>query len=422
MNISARHRDDRRLSDFQKLMRSWKELAPYNAAHVLKISGAADRGRWEEALKVVLRQVEPGTERLRVETSSFELDPTVARELNRPFATGEPPLRGVIVSAADGNHFLAFTYDHWWADSPSIRAFLQRVWLIYRGDKDDLPPLQIDDSASASRRSAFAALPGALRTYRRHRRATRIHLRDPLDFQTRFFSRHFAPGAIDGIRATARRHEAKVNDVFLAAAAQVLGEHTATQRADTRPRRFGALRDQIGVASAIDLRDAGAESAFGFAVSYYTVVLAHPEQIPLGELVRIVAQQTGARKTREEIAQFNLSLKCARFAWSLASARQTRAELFRKGLPIVAAISNVNLSGSWVEQAAKEAHGPRLLDYLRVSPVGPLLPLVFTLTTIIDRLSLCVSFRRTAFSTQTAESLVAALMAKLLAFASAPSC
>jgi hypothetical protein len=212
-----------------------------------------------------------------------------------------------------------------------------------------------------------------------------------------------------------------VNDVFLAAAAQVLGEHTAIQRANTRPRRFGALRDHIGLASAIDLRDAGADSAFGFAVSYYTVVLEHPEQVPLGDLVRIIAQQTGAMKTREEIAQFNLSLKCARFAWSLASARQTRAELFRKGLPIVAAISNVNLSGSWVEQAAKEAHGPRLLDYLRVSPVGPLLPLVFTLTTIGDRLSLCVSFRTTAFSNRIAENLVAGLMSKLLAFgASAP--
>jgi hypothetical protein len=416
MNIPARHRDDRRLSDFQKLMRSWKELAPYNAAHVLKISGAADRGRWEEALKVVLKQIEPGTERLRVETSSFELDPTVARELNRPFAAGEPPLRALIVVAGDDHHFLAFTYDHWWADSPSIRALLQRVFSVYRGDKHDLPPLHVDDSGGASRRSALAALPGAVRTYRRHRRASRIHLRDPLDFQTGFLSRHFPPGAIHRIRATARRHEAKVNDVFLAAAAQVLGEHTATQRADSRRRRFGAPRDQIGVASAIDLRDAGAEPAFGFAVSYYTVVLEDPEQTPLGELVRIVAQQTGARKTREEIAQFNLSLKCARLAWSLTSARQTRAELFRKGLPIVAAISNVNLSGSWVEAPANHSNGPRLLDYLRVSPVGPLLPLVFTLTTINDRLSLCVSFRTTAFSSQTAENLVAAFMAKLLAF------
>jgi hypothetical protein len=108
-------------------------------------------------------------------------------------------------------------------------------------------------------------------------------------------------------------------------------------------------------------------------------------------------------------------------AWSLASAQQTRAELFRKGLPIVAGISNVNLSGSWVEHAATQSNGARLLDYLRVSPVGPLLPLLFTLTTIGDRLSLCVSFRTTAFSTRTAQNLVDAFMAKLLAFGASPS-
>jgi hypothetical protein len=37
-------------------------------------------------------------------------------------------------------------------------------------------------------------------------------------------------------------------------------------------------------------------------------------------------------------------------------------------------------------------------DYIRISPTGPLIPLVFTLTTIRERLSLCVTFRTTAFS------------------------
>jgi hypothetical protein len=38
-----------------------------------------------------------------------------------------------------------------------------------------------------------------------------------------------------------------------------------------------------------------------------------------------------------------------------------------------------------------------VLDYLRISPAGPLSPLVFTLTTIGRRLSLCVTYRTTAF-------------------------
>jgi len=38
-----------------------------------------------------------------------------------------------------------------------------------------------------------------------------------------------------------------------------------------------------------------------------------------------------------------------------------------------------------------------VLDYLRISPSGPLSPLVFTLTTIGQRLSLCVTYRTTSF-------------------------
>jgi len=54
-----------------------------------------------------------------------------------------------------------------------------------------------------------------------------------------------------------------------------------------------------------------------------------------------------------------------------------------------------------------------VLDYFRVSPVGPLLPLVFTLTTICHRLSLCVTYRTTAFSQKQAERIATELMERL---------
>jgi hypothetical protein len=73
----------------------------------------------------------------------------------------------------------------------------------------------------------------------------------------------------------------------------------------------------------------------------------------------------------------------------------------------VAGISNVNMTGSWVDPPAssdertdERANGrpiPQILDYPRISPTGPLIPLVFTLTTIRGRLSLCVTYRTQAF-------------------------
>ena len=50
----------------------------------------------------------------------------------------------------------------------------------------------------------------------------------------------------------------------------------------------------------------------------------------------------------------------------------------------------------------EDYHGPILLRWdgpkdIRISPAGPLIPLVFTLTTIKSRLSLCVTYRTTSF-------------------------
>ena len=396
---------EQRLTDFQELMRSWKELAPYNAAHVLKVSGPLDIKRWEEGFARILSQLGIDTP-LCLETSDLNFDRMIARELNRAFGSGEFPLRLVAISA-ESDHFLTLIYDHWFADSPSIRALLRRAFDVYRSGSSDLAPLQAAPRLHSG--STLRAILGGVRTYWRHRRAARIHLRDSLDFGTGFFSRRFPAGVIGAIRRNARDCDAKVNDVFLAAAAQVLGEATVAQRASSR-------RDQVAIASAVDLRDSTEDTAFGFDVTYFSVVLAQPEQNSLKHLVRAVARQTGAMKTEEEIARFNLSLKCARFAYGLTSKPKRRAELFRKGLPLVAGISNVNLSDTWVEQAPRYSGGPRLLDYLRVSPVGPLLPLLFTLTTIADRLSLCVSYRSTAFGRDDAAKLADNFMSKLIAF------
>lgn len=396
---------DHQLTDFQRLMRSWKELAPYNAAHVLQISGTADLARWEGALNQTFSQLGSG-EPLHVQTSNIDLDHTIAAELNRPFAGTQLPLRALVIPAGH-DHFLALIYDHWFADSPSIRALLHRGFETYRLGTADLPPLRAAPPSPSG--SAFSAITNGIRTYRRHRRATRIHLCDPLDFRTGFFSRRFALGTISAIRANARRAGAKVNDVFLAAAAHVLGEHTTAQRAASR-------RNEVGIASAVDLREPAADATFGFDLSYFSIVLQQPEEMRFEKLVRIVAQQTSALKVHDEVARFNLSLKCARFAWSVTSKPRRRAELFRKGLPLVAGISNVNLSGTSADDVAEVARQAHLLDYLRVSPVGPLLPLVFTLTTIRDRLSLCVSFRSTAFPDDIAAKLADAFISKLVAF------
>src|SRR5205823_12743614 len=83
----------------------------------------------------------------------------------------------------------------------------------------------------------------------------------------------------------------------------------------------------------------------------------------------------------------------------------------------LAGVSNVNLTGSWADQEGITLSGRAMvLDYFRISPAGPLAPLVFTLTTIRDRLSLCTTYRTTAFSQNQAEQIATELMERLQHF------
>ena len=403
-----------KMNDFQQLMRQWTALAPYNAGHVMRVSGAPELERWRAALSAVLRTLGI-TEPVLIELSTLEFDQKIMEELNHPFVPGTLPLRAFVIVDQRDSHLLGVIYDHWFADSPSLRALMQRVFVHYSGSGENLPPLRLasDDNETFEHSGfGFRAAVSCLRNYFRHRRAHRIHLRDPLDFGTGFLSTRFPDGAIDHIRLFAKKHGATVNDTFLATASQVLGKFAAEQRnSDRFPR---AKRDRVAIATAVDLKplsDRNLDDVFGFFVGYFTVVHDRPEMRSLPELVAATARETSVSKSAAHALQFTWSLRIARWLWDRSSRARFKAQLFQKGLPLLAGISNVNLTGSWADQEQiAPCNRAAVLDYFRVSPVGPLLPLVFTLTTIRHRLSLCLTYRTTAFSQKQAERIATELM------------
>jgi hypothetical protein len=401
---------------FQQLMRQWTVLAPYNAGHVMRVSGAPELGRWHAAFSAVLRTIGI-TEPVLIESSTLELDQKITEQLNCPFVPGTLPLRAFVIADQRDSHLLGVIYDHWFADSPSLRSFMQRVFVHYSGSGENLPSLRFagedpDTFEPMGFVPQLRAGVSCVRDYLRHRRAYRIHLRDPLDFGAGFFSTRFPDGVIDHIRAFARKYGATVNDVFLATASQVLGRLMAEQRkSEPCPR---AKRDRVAIATAVDLKPLSARnpnSAFGFFVGYFTVVHDHPEMRPLPELVAATARETSASKSAARALEFTWGLRIARWIWDWSSRPRFKAQFFQKGLPFLAGISNVNLTGSWADQEKMPAAGHAMvLDYFRVSPVGPLVPLVFTFTTIRDCLSLCVTYRTTAFSQKGAKQIATELI------------
>jgi NRPS condensation-like uncharacterized protein len=404
------------MNDFQQLMRQWTSLAPYNAGHVMRVSGAPDVERWRAALTAVLKTLGL-TEPVLIELSTVAPpDQKIIEELNRPFLPGTLPLRAFVTVDQQDSHLVGVIYDHWFADSPSLRAFMQRVFAHYSGNSENFSPLRVaGDNDLEHSGFRFPALVSCVRDYLRHRRACQIHLRDPLDFGAGFFSIHFPDGAIDHIRSFAKKHGATVNDVFLATASQALGKFTAEQRkSEPDPR---AKRDRVAIATAVDLRplsDRNRDDLFGFFVGYFTVVHDRPEMRPLPELVAATARETSASKSAARALEFTWGLRIARWIWDWSSRPRFKAQLFQKGLPFLAGISNVNLTGSWADQGKLPPCGRAMvLDYFRVSPVGPLVPLVFTFTTIRNRLSLCVTYRTTAFSQNQARRIATELMERL---------
>ena len=408
-----------KVNDFQRLMRQWTALAPYNAGHVMRVSGAPDLERWRAALTVVLGSLGL-TDPVPIELSTLELDQKIIEELNRPFVPGTVPLRSFILEDRHDSHLLGVIYDHWFADSPSLRALMHRVFVHYGGSDENLPPLRVaGDGDDPLEHSGFGvhALMSCIRNYRRHRRAYRIHLCNPLDFTAGFFSTRFPGGAIDQIRAFAKKHGATVNDVFLATAFQALGKFMAKQRkSEPDPH---ARRDRVAIATVVDVKPFPAKNldVFGSFVGYFTVVYERPEMRSLPELVGAIARETSASKSAARALEFTWSLRIARWIWDWSSRPRFKAQLFQKGLPLLAGVSNVNLTGSWADQEGITLSGRAMvLDYFRISPAGPLAPLVFTLTTIRDRLSLCTTYRTTAFSQNQAEQIATELMERLQHF------
>ena len=218
-----------------------------------------------------------------------------------------------------------------------------------------------------------------------------------MDFFCDFHHMQLPEGLIDSIRECGKKSGASVNDQFLAAAMQTLGNYTAEDRKKACRRFLRPKRDRVGLSVAVDIRPFANESLndrFGFFLSYFNVLLENPEAVPLSELAARIAAITKLMKTSRHPLRFFQSFKMVNLFWDYYRQPRQRALMLHRAAPLLGGISNVNLTDSWIGRDG------RVLDYLRVSPTGPLLPIVFALTTIGKRLSLCVTHRNAAFSAE----------------------
>ncbi|MEM6313219.1 MAG: hypothetical protein AAF743_03985 [Planctomycetota bacterium] len=375
---------------FARVFKSWGRLHPYNAAQAMRIRGGnaitlADR--CDQALAPLGK-----CRRVEVLGPSMSLDRYLTGCINRPFAEDDPlPIRPFVQPAPDGTHAWAgLTYDHWLADSVAIRQLMHR-WLQAVHDQP-LTPMPRFESVPPPRK---LGLTRDLALVTRMLRCRRLE-KEVLGGDSCYLHLPLDPGLCGRLRSAARRHGAKVNDIFLAAAGLAAARHIATERS--------VKRIDLGVGSIVDTRRYLPESqrhAFGLMLGFIRVVLRpHHLGHPADALAAVAYQSRLAMKNDDPIsgsATLQLGLLASRYLDN-----EALRKFYRKRMPLLAGVSNVNLDGTTLGAE----HPDTLVQYVRVSPLGPTMPIVFTPTTLGNELSLGVTYRTAAVGAANAERCI----------------
>lgn len=396
---------------FQRLARQWDEIHPYNAAQVLKLSGtpnlAAMQDAWHDAMNDLgLGRVRSGDRRssffyecLNGEMSHYGVKPVppgtsleeyLSEQLNRRFDNPlEPPFRPFVL-AEDGHYYAGVIYHHWIADSVSIRTLL-REWFVRLFDRSQARKTPVKLAEAGYRKFLMFEGPGAMgrgllsatRWASSMRRARRVDVRGKFDLSVRLAIRSAAPGTIDRLCEGARSRGVTVNDLFLASIAQVCERHVPLKR---RPRRRS-----IALGAIVDLRpylNGQLEGAFGLFLGFTNIVCRPHELRDAERLARAIGEQTQKQK-HSGIPQMSALRMMAGVTAGRMYDSEQRALFYQKHVPIAGGISNVNLNKCW---ATRYFPSP-LLDYIRVSPTGPMMPLVFATTTLGRSLHFALTYR-----------------------------
>lgn len=407
------------LNLFQRLVLQWDRLHPYNAAQVLKIAGPADVDRltqaWQDTLQTLgLGRVHiAGGRRVQHQTLNGELQrypirdvPTttslcnhISEELNRPFHDAEePPFRPFLLRQ-DGFHYLGVIYHHWVADSVSIRLLL-REWFyrIHCPARARKTPVKHPHggywSIFGPNRANWGLYDGFLSSVRwssRNRRVARVEHPGHEDFTCRFTLHEVGSGLVTPLLAYARRHGATLNDLFLAVAAEACHHFV--------PVRKTPRRTDLALGTIVDLRPMTGQDlsdTFGLFLGF-TSTLCRPDDLANFErLLGTIARQSRLQKA-SGVALSSPVRMLAGYTVGKFYDRNKIIEFYRKRVPLAGGISNVNLNKTWAaefhtDREVGDSNSP-LLDYIRVSPTGPMMPLVFTPTTLGDHLHVGLTYR-----------------------------
>jgi len=398
---------------WQRTMLQWNELHPYNAVHVARLSGALDLNRLQSAIHRVVEargltglvmdaahnsfRYDGGPADGPVEPvpTTVSLSDEIERQLNQRF-----PQDGAVVPfrfrvfVESGTFQLLLAYFHPVADADSIVRLVKDIAAAYcdplnagRLKRWNLAPPHPD--LAILRRPGLllrwlAGLPAAIRDARQ---ASRPAYRNAADGHNGFRCFNLADDALPQLTTLARTWEVTLNDLFLAALMLAIAPEATIRWRSPRRR-------QLSVGCIVNVRrDTGidGETHFGLALGSFRVGHEVPEGIRLGELARAIREQTSRVKRTRSFLATSLQLAIGNLVYSRSSPDR-RARFYGKHNPLWAGLTNLNVDGLW--PAGSEAS---CTAYLRAVSTGPATPLVLSITTSNQRLTVGLSHRTTVY-------------------------
>lgn len=416
-----------RMNAFQRVMYQWSDLHPYNAVHAYRIARPLHAERLRESVRQVYRQIGYGF----VETDAagrwyrHELDQSppleildgghnveavlrdlFARELNTPYERPRcRPMRFSAVAVGPADHYVCIGYNHWTADSVAARLLARRILNLYLNL--GLPQEPAPELYPETYRQVFGPKLGRLRVVRAlgravveflwHQRICRAPYTAVTHFPVGYAMSATADGAVDRLRHFARALGATVHDVMLAALARAMVENLPRRATGDgfRPLAMGTIVDTRGD-SELEL-----SNTFGTFLSYYAVNFLAEPGAGLAEVTRRVAALTRPIKAERAYLDALPQMRLFSMVWPLLSARR-KAYYARLVLPMTAGISNVVVRDAWLNAP----EGP-IVDYLRGSPTGPMLPLTAAVTTLGNRINIGMTYRQAGFTASRLRAILA---------------
>lgn len=421
-----------KLNVFQRLTRQWDAMHPYNGAQLMRLPGLPDIDRLSRTLSSTLTDLGIGEFEVRgrdffvhrtprISSDAFgvrtALAAAITAEINLPFALDRAiPVRPLIVSDGDG-YYAGLVYHHWAADSFSIRLLLHQ-WLLrllelpgqkahLRIAREGFWTLFGPDRAGWHTVETFLT---SAKWNARFKKVRRVDRESSEDLSTHF-SLHWAEdGLIDRLVAAARRSRVKVNDLFLAAMARVCDAVPTLRRTP--------WRQDLALGTIVDLRPYAPThwpASFGLYLGFTSLFVRPQEIADTPRLLRAIRGQHDLQQT-QAAAQSSMLRMTAGLVLPRLLSPKGLSEFYRKRLALSAGISNVNLNPLWPAQF----YPNELKAYVRVSPVGPMMPIVFTPTTLGNSLNLGLTCRRSVVSAEDAPKLAQNFFAQLRSFCETP--